>query len=63
MAITNAEKIRLFAIQKRIQHYKIAEKMHISESNFSKMLRKNNITDEKCDEIIKIIDEIANDRS
>lgn len=50
--------IRTYAISKQVKHWRIAERLGKSDSNFSRMLRKE-LPDDKKREIISIIDELA----
>lgn len=50
--------IRDYARIKDVRLWKIAEKLNMQDSNFSKLLRKE-LTEEKKEKIILIIDELA----
>ena len=53
--------IREYAIKNEVPLWKIAEKLNIFDSTFSKKLRKE-LTREEKEKIIKIIDSIANEK-
>lgn len=53
------QKIRKYAQDKKVRLWQIAEKMGLQDSNFSRKLR-HELSKQKTDTIITIIDEIAN---
>ena len=50
--------IRLYAFERNIKLWQIAEGLHLQDSNFSRMLRRE-LPDKKKEEIRAIIDQIA----
>lgn len=54
------EDVRMYAKQKNVKLWLIAERLGIADSSFSRMLRYE-ITREKKEEIHRIIDELAAD--
>ena len=55
--MTNAE-IRIEAMKKGVKHWQIAKELGISETYFSKIMRKE-LSEEKKEEILKIIREMV----
>lgn len=53
------KRIRIYAKQKNVKLWEIAEKLGLQDSNFSKKLR-HELSKQETDTIIAIIDEIAN---
>ena len=53
------KEIRDYARIKDVKLWKIAEKLNLCDSNFSRLLR-HELTEDKKQEIRKIIDELAN---
>ena len=56
------KEIRDYARIKDVKHWKIAEKLGINDGNFSRLLRYE-LKEEKKQEILKIIDELAGGQS
>ncbi|SEV81568.1 hypothetical protein [[Clostridium] fimetarium] len=52
------QEIRRMAKEKGVKLWCIAEKLNLSDGNFSRLLR-HNLPDEKAKKIIKIIEELA----
>ena len=55
------KELRDYARIKDVRLWRIAEKLNIADSNFSRRLR-HELSDEKKEEVIKIIDELAENR-
>lgn len=55
------KELRDYARIKDVRLWRIAEKLSIADSNFSRLLR-HELSDEKKEEVIKIIDELAENR-
>lgn len=52
------KEIKEYARKKRVKLWQIAEKLNMQDSNFSRLLR-HELTEDKKEEIRKIIDELS----
>lgn len=55
------EKIRMAAKDAGVKLWQIAERVGLTDSNFSRKLRRE-LPDEECERILRLIDELAAER-
>ncbi len=59
---TKNQDIKNFILKNNLKFWQIAEKLNINDGNFSRLLRKE-LTNEKKDEIFKIVNQLKNNNN